>query len=621
MERRLTPGRAAAAAACLALLVHLGALANGFAYDDQVLIVGDPGIRSLDGLGQRLLEPSWPAIFGDEIGAWRPVTTGSWALVWIVLGGGSVAFHALGLALHAAATALGVLVLAELVPLTIAASAGLIFAVHPVHVEAVANVAGSAELLAACFGLAALLLHARGGARYGMDRIAAVTLCYALAVLSKEGAAALPLLVLLLDGARLDLPLREVGGYVRRRGTLYASLATALAVILLVRLDVVGALVAASHPPGAEALRDATRVWSVFATWPQYARLLFFPASLAADYAPALVPVLFGWGPQAVLGVGVGLASFIGAWVLWRRSRPLDSAAPDVAATLRVLPFGLLWIAAALLPVSNVLYLGPVLVAERTLYLASWGAALVLAWGCAALAEARGRAAWVLLGALVLAGGVRSAVRVPVWKDSDSVMQALIEEHPGSGTGWLHLGRRLAAQGRTDDARTAFGYAVAFLNSEYRPITELSSHLVATGRAEQARPLLRRAWREHPEWYTAPGLLAAAELATGRPRQAAAAARAASFLQPSNPSMHHLLAQALAASGDWVGAARARRASLDAGFADRGRSWLLLARDLLQAGDTTVASLALDSAMARTLNADEVAQLAELRAAAEGTAR
>lgn len=621
MRPQLTPGRAAAAAALLAALVHLGALANGFAYDDQVLIVGDPGIRSLDGLWHRLLAPSWPAAFGDEIGAWRPVTTGSWALVWIVAGGGTVAFHAFAVALHAAATALGVLLLAELGPLTLAAGAGLVFAVHPVHVEAVANVAGSAEPLAATFALTALLVHARGGPTYGAGRLTAVTLAYALAVLAKEGAAVLPLLILLVDGVRRDLPLRDVGGYVGRRGVLYAAMAGTLGLILLARLDVVGAVAAASHPPGAEILQAAPRRWTVFSTWPHYVRLLFFPADLAADYSPAIVPVLHGWSPAAVLGATLGLAAFAGAWVLWRRSRPLQRGADDAFASMRAVPFALLWIAVALLPVANVLYLGPVLVAERTLYLASWGAALALAWLCVAVWEARGRTGVALLGVLVVAGAVRTATRVPAWKDTEAVMQALIEDHPESGTGWLHLGRRLAARGRPDDALTAFRYAVSFLNSEYRPSTELASHLMAMGRAEQARPLLQRAWREHPEWYTAPGLLASAELATGRPRRAAAAARAATFLQPSNPSMHHLLAQALAQSGDWAGAVEARRASLDAGFAERGRSWLLLAGELMGAGDTTAASAALDSAMVRRLNADEVGVLAELRAVTDTATR
>src|SRR6185503_20425583 len=69
---------------------------------------------------------------------------------------------------------------------------GLVFAVHPIHVEAVANVAGRAELLAAGFALGAWLAHRRG------QRVLA-PLLYLLAVLSKEGAVLAPALFLLDD--------------------------------------------------------------------------------------------------------------------------------------------------------------------------------------------------------------------------------------------------------------------------------------------------------------------------------------------------------------------------------------------------------------------------------------
>jgi predicted Zn-dependent protease len=110
-------------------------------------------------------------------------------------------------------------------------------------------------------------------------------------------------------------------------------------------------------------------------------------------------------------------------------------------------------------------------------------------------------------------------------------------------------------------------------------------------------------------------------LSANRPDLAAPAARAAVILQGDNPSMHHLLAQALAGTGDWKGAAIERRASLDTGFADRGRSWLLLAQDLIQAGDTSAAVSALDSAAVRDLTQPEQQLLSELRTTAGSGAR
>ena len=609
MKPWITPRRAAGAAAALAIVVHLGALANGFAYDDNILILGDDGLRRFAGLLDRLLQPSWPAAFGDEVGAWRPITTGVWALTWIASDGSPVAFHAVGVVLHAAATALGVLLLAEILPLAMAGAAGVLFAVHPVHVEAVANVAGTAEPLSALFALAALLAHVQGGRAYGIGRITAVTLLYLMALLAKEGAVIVPILIVLLDGARWDVRVSDAASYVRDRWALFLALTLALAVVLLARFAVIGAVAAASYPPGAELLRTTSRSWTVFSTWPHVVRLLVFPLELAADYGTAVIPVVFGWTLNAMLGAAVGLGAFAGAWVLWRRGRPLEPG----AAGERLPALAVLWVAAAMLPVANVLYLSPVLIAERTMYLASWGAAMFGGWLVMTLVEQRGRVGWALLGMLVLAGGVRTGTRVSDWKSTEHVMNALIETHPESGRAWMFLGRQLASQGRAEDALRAFSYGVGLLNSEYRPSTDLAAHLVGMGRPRAAAFFLRRAWTDHPEWPTAPGLLAAAELSLERPDRAVPAARAAVLLDPTNASLHHLLAQALAGTGEWEGAAEARRASLANGFADRPSSWLRLAQELLNAADTVGAVAALDSAATRSPGENERVVLDGLR--------
>lgn len=611
----MSPGRAAAAAAVLAVLVHLGALSNGFAFDDNVLILGDEGLRQFSGLLTRLMEPSWPAAFGDEIGAWRPVTTGSWALTWIASNGSVVAFHALGVALHALATALGVLVLVEFMPLSIAAAAGLLFAVHPVHVEAVANIAGTAEPLSAVFALAALLIHVRGGRSYGLGRIIAVTAAYTVALLAKEGAVIVPILFVLVDGARWDVRVTNVGSYIRDRWALYAALTVALAIVMLGRLDVIGDLTAASYPQGGAILRTAPRSWTVFSTWPHYLRLLVFPLDLSADYGTAVVPLAFSWTWNAILGAVVGLGAFGGAFVLWRRGKPM---APDTVSD-RVPALAVLWVAAAVLPVANILYLAPVLVAERTLYLASWGAALFGGWLVVSLVQRRQNAGYAVLAALVLAGSLRTMTRVPDWDSSESIMGTLIEAHPESGNGWMYLARQLSSRGQADQALTAFSYGVALLNSGYRPSTDVASHLMSMGRPASAVFFLRRAWREEPGWYTAPGLLAAAELGMGRPERAAPPARAAVLLDPENASMHHLLAQSLAGLGEWDGAVAARRASIENGFGERAGSWLLLGQELLNTADTAGAAAAVDSAAVRTMNENERSVMSSLRAAIQIT--
>src|SRR5207237_10513992 len=110
------------------------------------------------------------------------------------------------------------------------------------------------------------------------------------------------------------------------------------------------------------------------------------------------------------------------AWLLavaWRRQRRLEA-------------YGLGWIAIAFLPVSNLLFSTGVLLAERTLYLPSVG--LVLTAG-AALARLPAQRLRIALALIVIAGGVRSTLRTPLWPDDFRVTHGILGDLPESDSG------------------------------------------------------------------------------------------------------------------------------------------------------------------------------------------
>ena len=91
------------------------------------------------------------------------------------------------------------------VPLLAAAFAALVFGLHPLTTEAVANVVGRADLLAASFALGALLLHTREPSRHirvESARAAAIAALAGLALLSKESAVILLPLFCIVDPTR-----------------------------------------------------------------------------------------------------------------------------------------------------------------------------------------------------------------------------------------------------------------------------------------------------------------------------------------------------------------------------------------------------------------------------------
>jgi hypothetical protein len=167
----LTVGLAAAA-------VYVGVLWNRFALDDAVIIGQDPLVRSLAGV--------WRA-FGHAYlrGAmYRPLTIASYALDWPLQ---SFAwYHAVNLLWHMGVSVLVALLARRWTGTTGALVAGLVFAVHPVHVEAVANVVGRDELMAAAFALLAVYA-ALGWGKVGWSAVA-----LGLGLLCKENAAVVP---------------------------------------------------------------------------------------------------------------------------------------------------------------------------------------------------------------------------------------------------------------------------------------------------------------------------------------------------------------------------------------------------------------------------------------------
>jgi protein O-mannosyl-transferase len=483
-DSRLTDRNGALAAAFLAIVVHLHALANGFAYDDVVLILGDPRVHSLRDAAKFLAGGYWA---DPDLGLYRPLTSISFALNYAMAGPQPVAFHAVNILLHAAATALVFALLIQRLPRHAAFAGAAVFAVHPVHVEAVANVVGRGELLAAIFLLAACIVWMRGGPRTRTTRFG-VPLLFFFGLLAKESVIVLPALLVLLDAAADRFRMIEVASYVRRNAVAAAGLvlaavgyfalrAAALPVLTPTRLDPALAVAA----PGAERLLTALQAW------PEFARLLFLPVTLLADYGPGVITPANGVTTMALVGALLVTGSLLaGAYFFATRHTNAGAA--------------VLWFVIAILPVSSLLIPIGVLVAERTLYIPSVALALGVgaAFAHASRDAARTRAAVFATCAAVILLAVRTAVRVPDWRSTESIFAAQLRDRPDSFRGQWIEAKRLRELDDPNGALTAYARAVHLW--PYAPqlsleavsyAVELNALPVAfglAGRIVQARP-------------------------------------------------------------------------------------------------------------------------------------
>ena len=604
------PLRAAVLCAGLGVLVHANALGNEFAYDDVHIIVENPRIQSLGALPQTLLQPYWPRDFGQELGLWRPATTLALGLQWAVWQDLAWPYHLVNVLAHGAATALVVLVVSLLAPVPVGLLAGLVFAVHPVHVEAIANIVGLAEIQAAVFFLWACLIHLQAapaldpGARYGARRITGVTALYLGAFLTKESAVTLPGVLFLLDCARERIGLADVWIYLRRRAALFSALVAAAGAVLLLRIRILGSVASPLGPLGADFLGEGVpRIWTVAGIWTHYMRLMVFPRDLASDYSPNVLPIALGWNALNVVGVVLALAVLFLAWVGWR-----DRALASDAVSSRLAAFGVLWFVITISPISNVFFLAGVLLAERTLYLPSVGAAVVAGWLLWRLFQERRRAAVALTVLAIALMSLRAWTRTPTWENMDTVFTVMVRDYPQSGRSQWVLGDSFYSQGRTSEALLSYRAAIGLLGAHQYLLIEISKKLM-NEKPAAARFLLSHAWEQDSTSAVAPGYLAISHFQTSEWPEAERYARATLERSPDDAIMSHILASSLTAQGRYGEAIPWREHAIGNGEDESWEQWISLARLRLTVGDSTQAELARDSALARAGTIYQVRQI------------
>lgn len=577
----------------VAALVYANSLANGFAYDDVHIIRDNAQVHGLD-LRLALSRPWWPEPYGQELALWRPATSGVFSVLHALGGGSPLPFHMANVVGHVATSLLVLLLCAALMPLAAALVAALVFAVHPTHVEAVANAVGLAEILSALAAVAACWVHVRGPHRSGWGRALAVGTLYAVAFGAKESGVTVPGLVLLVDAARRELRLGDVRRYLADRWRVYLVMAGVGAALLYARVQVLGGLAAPFGPLGGDLLAEIPRIWTLGEVWTHYVRLWVFPLDLSADYSPNVIPISVSWHATNTLGVGLALAVLGTSLVLWRRGEMSPSALSARAAA-----FGVVWFVIAISPISNVVFLSGVTLAERTLYLPTVGLAAATGWLVARMHRQRPRAALTLVALALALGSARTWTRNPAWRDNKAVFDTMLAEVPHSGKSQWVIGDGFISQGQVSQGLYSYRAAVNLLDAHYTLLTAIAQQMVKLEDYRTAEFLAELAWRSTPTLSLAPSLLAWTRAEVGDAPGTERWARRSLALYPRDPLRHYLLAWALAAQGRFDEARQAWRAADAPVASGTWHHWMYWAYLRREASDSSGALAAVDSAWAR----------------------
>jgi Tfp pilus assembly protein PilF len=535
-----------------AIAVYANSLGGTLLYDDVNAIRTNALVRTGDVVGI-LTEPSW---WGNARGRlWRPLTTLTFALDHALHGLEPFGYHLGNVAGHAVVSVLVLVVFAAVTMAPRAAlAAALLFATHPIHTEAVANVVGRAELIAAGgFLLAWYCWLAADAAETGRARgraavwMAGAVAAYFLALCGKENAIALPAVLAFADllGRRGE-PLAALA---RRRVVRYATLAGTAVVFVILRRAIIGQLTPSpellDNPLGSLAM--GARLMTAIKVIGLYALRLLFPLGLSADYSFDQVTAAASPADPGFLG-GLGVllgAAVLGGWA-WRRVPALALGLGMLGLTFTV--------------VSNLVFLIGTIMGERLLYLPSAGFCLAVA---AALAHVGGErevdagrspGRWSFAFALPLAVvvglyGARTVARNAVWHDPLVFFSTMVADAPRSARSHRELALVLADLGRFDEARRAFERSLAIKPEDATTLYNFGNALGSEGRFEEAVAVYERAVAVNPAFGAALENLGNAESMRGNQQAALVAMRRALALTPDSPMLQMNIANTLFRAG------------------------------------------------------------------------
>lgn len=437
----------------LAIAASITGIRNGFALDDVHIIVENDRVQSLGNSWKLFGQTYWPPAEGASL--YRPMTMLAFSIEWAIGGGSPVPFHAANILLYT----LGCVALFRLLRLIAGVDVALLgaalFAVHPVHTEAVANVVGQAELLVALTVFLAVehYIRARREGAVTGRAIAVIASLYLVGCLSKEHAVILPGLLLAAEAViqREDETWRAK---VRKALPLFAALFSIAIAFIVVRTLVTGGFRAAGHNELFGDQPYGSRVYTMLNVVVEWLRLLVWPAQLSADYSFPRTRVATGFELGMLPALAV-LAGTAGLALHVRRTAPLVT-------------FALAWMAVTLAIPSNLVMVTGFVLAERSLFLASAGVAMIASfaiiqlWKIGAESEPVLRRATVAAVGLLLALGIsRAAIRNHAWHDNETLFRQTVEDVPLSSRAHWMLAEHLTQSGRAAEGVDEMLLAVA----------------------------------------------------------------------------------------------------------------------------------------------------------------
>jgi tetratricopeptide (TPR) repeat protein len=455
-------------------VVYLNSLPGPFLWDDINLISNNPYIGNL---------ASAPKIlFGDigsgsrqNYGFYRPLQIFSYLVDYHIWGSEVMGYHLTGVLLHIL-VALSVFWLALVLfkDEILSFFAGLLYAVHPIHTEAVAYISGRTDPLSALFLLVAAVFYIRAIETPRILFYALTLFSFFLALLSREYSLIFPVLMLVYHYAfrkRVD-----------------AKFFVSVIIVSLLYLVLRGSVMTFGLSQLAKNPSPIERVPGFFAAIAEYCRLIVLPLDIHMAYGQK---TFYFTDIQAL----IGLAIFAGMLVFMLKSKD------------KLVKFSIAWFLVALVPVSNILPQLNAVMAAHWLYLPSIGIFILAGKGLSVLYNNSNtkKISLMLLAFLLIFYSILTIEQNNYWNDPKAFFERTIKYAPESYSWKLyyHLANERLKVGKTKEAIALYKKSLS-LNGQFADTyNKLGEAYAETGDVDRAIFVYKKALWIDPSFTAA----------------------------------------------------------------------------------------------------------------------
>lgn len=450
----------------ISFALYANTLFHEFVLDDRVVFTENQFVQNgLNGIGKIFSNETFAGYFKDSGrkstvggGRYRPLTLAFFAVQHQVNGNNPFTAHLFNILFYGLLNCIVFICLSKLLSYrypqqakAIAFIAALLFAIHPLHTEVVANIKGLDEIWSLLFSFTSLYFLLKTIETKKLVHGIASGIFFILALFSKENA--IVFLALMPLAIYLFIP-KEI----KRTWFVYSPLLISAAFFIGIRIWVLGASFINSSRNFLEnpwlqfrgerlvEINPAEKYGTIFYTLLRYVYLNFIPYPLTHDYAPKSIASVNLFSPLPILAIALaGTAIFLA--LKWRTSKPIYT-------------WSIALFMIALIPTSNLFFSIGAYMGERFVFVSSLGICIMLAAFLLRFLQARYSWSIYLLPILLIAFSTRTIARNTVWKNNFSLFNSDYEHSSNSAKLNSSLGFTLLENYRKSDDKEANKYLV-----------------------------------------------------------------------------------------------------------------------------------------------------------------